>query len=228
MGETRTKLNNVRKFIGKKLNDTKNSMPITTGGCLLDLTKLLALMEEMKADGKKVALSAFFAKALGIALLEIPMLNTRIENGDELIMYDHVNVGLAVAADTGLLVVVLKDCDKKDVFQINQDLRDLMTKVKEKKLTLDDTSGGTTTFSNVAKTEFFFCTSIVNNDECLITSLNQIRKEQVVMPDGSIEIRDMSMFVVNTNHTIVDATEPNKLFVRLKELIEDDPKKYLL
>lgn len=226
MAERREKLDRIRSFMGKKLKETQAFIPHVTGVVELDLTELNALNDELTAQGHKMGLTPLILKGLSIALLEFPKFNTRQE-GDEVIYYDHVNPGIAVQTPMGLNVFCLREVDTKDVFQISTEFRELMNRVRNKKITMDDTYGGTFTFSNLTKSRNLIGTSIVNNNETLLVSANGITKRAVVLPDGTIAAHDCTYLCSNINHTIVDGGDNVEFMGRVLEILED-PRKYIM
>lgn len=226
MAERREKMSNMRKLIGKNLMDNQNNIPWVSGSCKIDMTDLLAMQKRLEEEGRKISMTPFLLKALCMALKEVPVLNTRWE-GEEMIWYDNINPGIAVDSPNGLMVLVLKDLQDKTLYEIDEAFRELMGRVKTNKLSMDDMTGGTVTFSNVTKSSFNFCTSINNNHECMISALCGIFKEPMVMKDGSIAARDVATLTVNTNHAMVDAGPGNLYFQHMKQYLEE-PEKYLL
>lgn len=220
MAEKRVKLAGVRKLIGERMLASVNEIPQISGMVKIDMTELTALTERLKNAGKKISSTSLLVKALGITLTEIPQLNSRLEK-EEIVYYDEVNPGIAVNTPGGLLVVVMKGVQDKTLFDIEDDFRKMIDKIRNKKLTMDDTTGGTVTISNLSKEKIYSFNSIINNDECLIIGLGGVQKEATVMGDGSIAPRDISTLTVNMNHTIVDGMSAAQFLGRMQELLQD-------
>ena len=226
MTEKRVKLNKTREFIGDKLNEVKNEQPITTSFARMDLTPLLELSENLSQEGKKVAMTSFFLKILAIVLKEIPVLNSTLE-GDEIVYHSEINTGIATLRDEGLIVLVLRSIQDKTLFEIDNEFRDLLSRMKENLLTVDDIKGGTVTFSNLSKSNMQIYTSIINNREAMITGLGGIYKDAIVLDDGTISARDVAYVSINSNHRMMDAGPPMKYLERVDEILKD-PGHYLL
>ncbi len=226
MGEKRIRLNAMRKFVGKKLQHSIVTYPQASGFFQVDTTDLLNLKKDLEAKGIKISFTAFIVKAITIALEAMPSLNSRIE-GDEIVVYEEINPGLAIANEKGLFVLVVRNAQDKNVIEISQDIKSLVKKVQENKVTPEDMTGGTITISSAGtgRTEFF--TSIVTNDECLIIGIGRTKKQPVVLEDGNIGVRDMTWMVTNMNHTITDGRPVSIFRDRLCEVIEH-PQRYLV
>lgn len=220
MSEKRVKLAGIRKFIGDKLLESVNTIPQVSGTIPIDMTEFLALLEALRKNGHKVSGTSLLVKALAIALTESPQLNARQEN-DEIVYYDHINPGIAVSADSGLLVVTMKNVQEQSLMEIEAQFRELIGKVTAKKLTMDDTTGGTVTISNLMKEKLTSFNSIINNNECLIVGVGGLQKQAVVLVDGTIAARDMCTLIVNMNHTIVDGIAATKFLTRMQELLQN-------
>lgn len=225
MGEKRIRLNAIRKFIRQKLQHSVVTYPQASGFFQADTTELLILKEELEGQGIKISFTAFIVKAIAIALEVMPSLNARIE-GDEIVIYDEINPGIAIANEKGLFVLVVRNAQDKNIIEISQDIQALVKKVEENKVTPEDMAGGTITVSSAGtgRTEFF--TSIVTNDECLIIGVGRTKKQPVVLEDGSIGVRDTTWLVTNMNHTITDGRPVSIFRDRLCEVIEH-PRRYL-
>lgn len=226
MEETRIPLAGIRKIIGERLRDSVVTIPHIWASSRVVATPLLQLMKALEEKGRKIPITVFIAKALGITLTEIPELNSRLEE-NEIVRYSQVNPGIAVTTDKGLLVVTLRDAGNKGLFEISEEFRGLMEKVKTKKLTLEDTKDSTVTISNLSKERVISFSSIINNNECVIAGIGGVHKEPAALPDGSVAAQDVLMLTVNLNHTIVDGIFATRFLNRMQELLEQ-PERHLL
>ena len=206
MGETRTKMSKMRKMIGANLGKSLADFPQAHGYSQVDITDLLKLQAELKEKGHKVSSTALFSHALVLGLKACPKLNARME-GDEIITYDEVNMGVGTATKNGLMVLVLKGIQDMTLLETSEAFRELMHKLRDNKITMDDITGGTITLSNQSMTRIDAFNSIVNNNESLIIGVGTIRKAPCVMEDGSIAVRDVCNVCININHTLVDGKD---------------------
>lgn len=219
MEETRVRLSGMRKLIADNMRRSAQ-LPQASGVIQLDMTELLSLSEALKAKGRGVSMTSLLLVALGKALRETPELNSRIE-GDEVVTYSEVNAGVAVADAAGLMVVVVRGVDHKDLFEIDAEFRGLMSRVKAKKLTMDDITGSTVTLSNLSKERLRAFSSLINNNECLIVGLGGIHREPAVLPDDTIVVRSRADLIVNMNHAIVDGMPAARFLGSMQRMLED-------
>lgn len=220
MAEKRIRLNAMRRFVGKALQHSVVTYPQASGFFQVDTTALLAVKNAYAEQGKHISFTAFVAKAVALALREFPQLNARVE-GDELILYDEINPGIAIADEKGLYVVVLRDAGTKSLLQISDAIREMTEKVRENKVVPEDMAGGTITISSAGtgRTEIF--TSIVTNDQALIIGVGRTKKQPVALPDGTVGVRDMTWFATNMNHLITDGRPVSRFRDKLGEILED-------
>lgn len=219
MAEQRKKLSKMRKLIGENMKQSNINNPKTSGFMLCDVTEFLELKEELAAKGHKISDTVFFVKAIALALKEYPALNSRLD-GDEYILYDSINPGIAVDTPRGLIVLTLRDTQDKTLFEIADDFRNLMHRMKDNQLTMDDYTGSTYTISNLSRSNGGFFTSIINNNECFIIGVGGIHKQALVLENDEIAARSVCYVTVNGNHVLVDGVETGKFMERIRQIIE--------
>ena len=209
----------MRRYIGKALQQSVVTYPQAHGFFQADTTALFELKNKWAAAGKKVGFTAFVTKAVAIALQDYPELNARAE-GNEIVLYDHVNAGIAIADDKGLYVMVLRNAEEKSVLKISEEIQELTRKVRSNTVTPEDMAGGTVSISSAGtgRTEIF--SSIVTNDQALILGVGRTKKQPVVMDDDVIAVRSMTWFATNMNHLLVDGRSVSRFRDRLGEILE--------
>ena len=141
MGEKRVRLTAMRRYIGKALQHSVVTYPQASGFFQADTTDLLAMKARMKDEGKNVSFTAFITRAVALAVKDFPQLNARIEE-NEIIMYDEVNPGIAIADEKGLYVMVLRNAEQKTPAQISAEIAEMTQKVHEGKVVPEDMAGG--------------------------------------------------------------------------------------
>ena len=220
MAEKRVRLSPMRRFIGKALKDSVLNYPQASGFFQADTTDLMALKQKWKEEGKDVSFTAFIVNAIGIALADFPELNARAD-GDYVILYDQINVSVAVADPKGLYPMVVRNVQDKNSLEISEEIRALTQKVRDNKVTPEDMSGGTVTISSAGtgRTEIF--TSIVSGDQALIVGVGRTKKQPVVLENDEIAVRQMTWFATNMNHILVDGRSVSRFRDRLGEILED-------
>jgi 2-oxoglutarate dehydrogenase E2 component (dihydrolipoamide succinyltransferase) len=222
--ETREKMSVRRRRIAEHLLEAQHATAHLTTFNEIDMSAVIALRDRLKErveeeHGAKLTFMPFFVKSVCVALKSFPMLNAQIA-GDEVIYKHYVHMGIAVASDEGLVVPVIKDADRKGMIQISRDIVDIAKRAREKKLTMDDLTGGTFTITNGGVFGSLISTPILNYPQVGILGLHKIQERPVVI-DGKIEVRPLMYVALTYDHRIVDGQQSVLFVVRLKELLED-------
>jgi 2-oxoglutarate dehydrogenase E2 component (dihydrolipoamide succinyltransferase) len=168
---------------------------------------------------------SFFTKATVGALKAFPRLNGEIQ-GDELVLKHYYDIGIAVGAEEGLVVPVLRDADRKSFAQIEQQIADLAKRARESKLALAELQGGTFTITNGGVFGSLLSTPILNTPQVGILGMHKIEERPIAL-GGQVVIRPMMYVALSYDHRIVDGSEAVRFLVRIKELVED-PESLLL
>jgi 2-oxoglutarate dehydrogenase E2 component (dihydrolipoamide succinyltransferase) len=179
-----------------------------------------------KKHGVKLGFMSFFVKACVTALKEWPAVNAEID-GDELVYKNFYDIGVAVGTPNGLVVPVVRDCDKLSFAEVEKTIGDYGKKARDGKLSMDDMSGGTFTISNGGVYGSLMSTPILNPPQSGILGMHKTQMRPVVMPDGKIEARPMMYLALSYDHRVIDGREAVSFLVRVKECIED-PQRILL
>ena len=225
MGERRVKMSAMRRFIRNALRESVVTHPCARSYAQVDTTELLAFKDELKAAGHSVTFAALTVKAIAVALKDSPDLNSYLD-GDEIVVVDEINVGVAMQGPRGLFVPVVRNVQDKNVEEITADMRELGRKVKNNEIIPDDLAGGTITLSSdgTGRTEVFG--SILTGNQCMLIGTGCTKKQPVVLKDGTIGIRDMTWVAFNMNHAITDGIVVSRFTDRLCEVMEA-PREYL-
>ena len=197
----------------------------------IDITKLLALratfLERSEALGTRVSLLTFFAKALAMAAREVPIVNARIE-GDDIIVYDNVNMGIAVAVPgeheftSSLLVPVVRNVEAKGLVQLDLEIRDKVERARAGALSPDDLADGTITLSSSAgfAPGWSATTPVLNNGQALIVQPGTA-EEKPVARNGEIVVRTMLPLSLTFDHRILDGEPLGRFYTRFHDSIEN-------
>ena len=190
----------------------------------VDMSAVMSLRERQKEafktkHGIGLGIASFFVKASVAALREFPRLNAEIQ-GDEMVLKHYYDIGVAVSADEGLVVPVLRDADRMSFAEIEQGIRGFATKAKDGTLTLDDLRGGTFSITNGGVFGSLMSTPILNPPQVGILGLHAI-KDRPVGVDGQLALRPMMYTALTYDHRIVDGSEAVRFLVRIKDLVED-------
>lgn len=222
--ETREKMTTRRKRIAENLLQSQHNTAHLTTFNEIDMSAVSSLRERLKEKtekehGVKLSFMPFFVKAACMALKHMPVINSQID-GEEIIYKHYVNMGIAVASEDGLVVPNIKDADKKGMLQISRDIGELAQRARNKKLTMDDLTGGTFTITNGGVFGSLVSTPIINYPQVGILGLHKIQERPVAI-NGKIEIRPMMYVALSYDHRIVDGQQSVLFLVKVKELMED-------
>ncbi len=229
--EERVRMSKLRQVIAKRLKGAQETAAILTTFNEADMGAIMALRKEyqenfVKKHDVKLGFMSFFVKAAVQALKEFPAVNAEID-GDEIIYKNYYDIGIAVSTPQGLVVPVIRDCDKKSMAQIEKDIMDVGSRARDGKIGMDEMQGGTFTITNGGVFGSLMATPILNSPQSAILGMHKIQKRPMVMPNGEIEARPMMYLALSYDHRIIDGKESVSFLVRIKEALED-PQRLLL
>ena len=218
-------LRGVRKTISERMLKSLQTTAQVTHVDEADMTELVLLREAFKgsADKRGVHLTfmPFIIKALVPALKEFPYVNSSLdEQAGNIILKKYYNIGIATDTEQGLVVPVVRDVDRKDIFELAGEVETLADRARKGQLTLDEVRGGTFTITNVGAIGGLFATPIVNAPEVAILGLHKIAKRPVVR-EGRVEIRDTTYFSLSFDHRVVDGAYAARFTSRVIETVQD-------
>jgi 2-oxoglutarate dehydrogenase E2 component (dihydrolipoamide succinyltransferase) len=229
-GARRAPMSKIRKRIAENLVRAKNTTAMLTTFNEADMSAIMKLRATYKEAFEKkhgigLGFMGFFVKACCIALKEFERVNGQIE-GDDILLFDHVHMGVAVSTERGLTVPVVKHADKLGFAQIESEIKRLATNARDGKLGLDEMSGGTFTITNGGIFGSLLSTPIINPPQSAILGMHAI-KDRAVVIDGKIEVRPIMNLALSYDHRIIDGKESVSFLVKVKNLLED-PSRLLL
>jgi 2-oxoglutarate dehydrogenase E2 component (dihydrolipoamide succinyltransferase) len=172
-----------------------------------------------RKHGVKLGFMGFFVQACVQALKEIPAVNAEIDGAD-IVYKNYYHIGVAVGTDKGLVVPVVRDCDKKSLAQIEKEIADLGRRARDGTLKIEEMQGGTFTISNGGVYGSLMSTPILNAPQSGILGMHKIEERPVAI-GGKIEIRPMMYLALSYDHRLVDGREAVTFLVRVKEILED-------
>ena len=228
--EKRVRMSRRRRTIAQRLLEVQQTTAMLTTFNEIDMSVVMDLRkrrndEFMARNGIKVGFSSFFVKAVIGALKAFPPLNAEID-GDEIVLKQYYDIGMAIGAEDGLVVPVLRDADRLSFAAIEKQIKDFVAKSNSGKLSIEDLRGGTFTITNGGVYGSLLSTPILNPPQVGILGLHNIQERPIVR-NGEIVIRPMMYVALSYDHRIVDGREAVQFLVKIKELIED-PEKLLL
>ncbi|MFD2371601.1 dihydrolipoamide acetyltransferase family protein [Brevibacillus sp. GCM10020057] len=221
----RLPLKGIRKKIAEHMVKSVTIIPHVTSVDELEMDRLRALREQLlphaSRRGIKLTYLPFFIKALVIALKEFPVMNASIDDAaNEILLKRFYNIGIATDTPEGLIVPVIKDADRKSIFQLADEIANLAELARSGKLTMEQITGGTFTISNVGPIGGLQATPIINHPQVAIMSLHKMEKRWVVREDEGV-IRWMMNISLSFDHRLIDGVTAVRFTNRIKELLED-------
>ena len=222
--EERVRMTKLRQTIARRLKDAQNTAAMLTTFNEVDMSEVMALRARYKdafekKHGAKLGFMGFFVKACVQALKEIPAVNAEIDGAD-LVYKNYYHIGIAVGTDKGLIVPVVRDCDKLSIAEIEKSIADLGKRARDGQLKLEELQGGTFTITNGGIYGSLMSTPILNAPQSGILGMHKIQERPVAVA-GKIEIRPMMYLALSYDHRVVDGKEAVTFLVRVKEELED-------
>jgi pyruvate dehydrogenase E2 component (dihydrolipoamide acetyltransferase) len=225
-GETTSEpLNRIRKLSAANLHRSWVTVPHVTQFDEADITELDAFRKQMKpeaeARGIKLTFLPFVLKACAALLREQPRFNSSLDHtGENLIVKEYINVGVAVETENGLVVPVVRDADKKGLYAIASDLMEISENARTRKLRPADLQGGTFSISSLGGIGGTFFTPIVNHPEVAILGVGKM-EWRPIHQDGAFVPRLMLPLSLSYDHRVVDGADAARFTTRLGELLSD-------
>ena len=222
--EERVPMTRLRQTIARRLTDAQNTAAMLTTFNEADMTQVMALRARHKdafekKHGAKLGFMGFFVKACVGALKEVPSVNAEID-GPDIIYKNYYHLGVAVGTDKGLVVPVVRDCDKLSVAAIEKTIAGLGQSARSGTLKIEEMQGGTFTITNGGVYGSLMSTPILNAPQSGILGMHKIQERPVAI-SGKIEIRPMMYLALTYDHRLVDGREAVTFLVRVKEALED-------
>jgi len=227
---TTTKLSVLRRKIAQRLVSVKNETAMLTTFNEVDMSEIFRLRKQYKEEfaqkhGVGLGFMSFFTKAVTRALQMYPDVNASID-GDFKINYDFCDISIAVSGPKGLMVPVLRNAENMSFKGIEANIKDMATRVRDGKITVDEMTGGTFTITNGGTFGSMLSTPIINPPQSAILGMHNIIQRPVAV-DGQVVIRPMMYVAMSYDHRIIDGKESVGFLVAVKEGI-DNPVKILM
>ena len=222
--ERRERMSKRRETIARRLVEAQHNAAMLTTFNEVDMTAIMSLRERRKEAFKKeygvsLGIASFFVKAAVAALRAFPQLNAEIQ-GSDIVYKNYFDIGMAVGAEGGLVVPVIRDADRLSFSQLELAIRGFAQSAADGTLTLDDLKGGTFTITNGGVFGSLLSTPILNPPQVGILGLHKIQ-DRAVAVNGQVAIRPMMYLALSYDHRIVDGREAVQFLVKIKEFIED-------
>jgi pyruvate dehydrogenase E2 component (dihydrolipoamide acetyltransferase) len=223
--ETREKMSPIRKAIAKAMVNSKHTAPHVTLMDEIDVTNLVAHRKQFKnvaaEQGIKLTYLPYVVKALTSALKKYPVLNTSLDDKTEEVVQKHYyNIGIAADTEKGLLVPVVKNAERKSVFEISNEINGLATKARDGKLAPNEMKGASCTISNIGSAGGQWFTPVINHPEVAILGIGRIAEKPVVR-DGEIVVAPVLALSLSFDHRMIDGATAQNALNHIKRLLND-------
>ncbi|MGH2442808.1 MAG: 2-oxoglutarate dehydrogenase complex dihydrolipoyllysine-residue succinyltransferase, partial [Chloroflexota bacterium] len=222
--EERVRMSRRRLTIARRLVEAQQTAAMLTTFNEVDMSMIMDVRARLREGFKQrhgigLGFMSFFTKAVVSALKEYPRLNAEVQ-GDDMILKHYYDIGIAVGADEGLVVPVVRNADSLTFAEIEREIADLAQRARSGQLTLAELQGGTFTLSNGGIYGSLLSTPILNAPQVGILGMHKIEQRPVAV-DGQVVIKPMMYLALSYDHRIVDGTEAVQFLVRIKEFVED-------
>jgi 2-oxoglutarate dehydrogenase E2 component (dihydrolipoamide succinyltransferase) len=227
---SRRKLTPLRRKIALQLVNAQQTAAILTTFNEVDMSAVMSLRKEVQEGfqakyGVKLGFMSFFIKAVVEALQAVPQINAQLE-GDELIENHYYDIGVAVGTEKGLVVPVIRDCEKLSLAGLEKELLGYAVKAREGKIGLPDLQGGVFTISNGGVYGSLLSTPILNPPQSGILGMHKIQERPIAV-NGKVEIRPMMYLALSYDHRVVDGKEAVTFLIKIKEALENPVRLFL-
>ncbi len=234
------KMSMLRKKVAQRLVAVKQETAMLTTFNEVDMTAIMEVRKLYKDKFKErhgvgLGFMSFFTKAVCEALKEFPYVNAQID-GDEMILHEYCDIGIAVSAPKGLMVPVIRNAESLSLAKIESTIIELATKARDGKLSIEEMTGGTFTITNGGVFGSMMSTPIINPPQSAILGMHNIIERPMAI-SGKVEIRPMMYVALSYDHRIIDGKDSVGFLVRVKQMLEEpiklltagkDPMKILL
>ncbi|MEY4477697.1 MAG: 2-oxoglutarate dehydrogenase complex dihydrolipoyllysine-residue succinyltransferase [Bacteroidota bacterium] len=223
-GETRTRMSALRRKLATRLVSVKNETAMLTTFNEVDMKPIMDLRKEYKdafaaKHGVGLGFMSFFTLASVRALKMFPAVASMID-GDDMVSFDTTDISVAVSGPKGLMVPVLRNADQMSFADVEAGIKDLATKVRDGKISVDEMTGGCFTITNGGVFGSMLSTPIINPPQSAILGMHNI-VERPVVRDGQIVVRPIMYVAMSYDHRIIDGRESVGTLVAIKEALEN-------
>ncbi|MEX1072026.1 MAG: dihydrolipoamide acetyltransferase family protein, partial [Anaerolineales bacterium] len=221
--DERIALSRLRTAIGRRMTQARQEIPHFYVTHEYDMDRVMDTRAQANAllegSGEKLSVNDFVIKAAALALRQFPNLNAKLD-GDAVLQFGRVNIGVAVAVENGLLVVVCRDADRKPLRQISSEVRQMAERVRSGKVNPEDIEGSTFSISNLGMFDVYEFTAIINPPEAAILALGAAQ-EQAVVKNGEVTAGWRMRATISVDHRVSDGAEAAKYLQALAQYLEN-------
>jgi pyruvate dehydrogenase E2 component (dihydrolipoamide acetyltransferase) len=214
-------LDRLRTAIGRRMAESKQQVPhfyITSEYDVAELLRIRVEVNSFQPEDAKLSVNDFIIKAIALTLCQFPNLNASLGE-KEIIRHGHVNVGVAVAVEGGLLTVVCKDADQKPLRQISAEIKEMVARARLGKVRPDDIEGSTFSISNLGMFGVEHFAAIINPPEAAILAVGAAKQVPVVV-DGGVTVGSRMQATISADHRVTDGAEAAQFMQALGTFLE--------
>ncbi|MBS7658361.1 MAG: dihydrolipoamide acetyltransferase family protein [Candidatus Bathyarchaeia archaeon] len=212
-------LSRTRKTIAERLIYSLHEAASTTITTSVNFEKLLEYRENLKTSLGEISLTAFIVKAAAKALEEYPIFNSTLDK-EEIKIFEEINIALAIHTEEGLITPVIKNSNKKSIVEISNNIKELTDKALQRKLSIEEVTGGTFTITNLGLYDVEVFIPIINPPQTGILGIGKIKKKPIVIND-QILIKPIAILTLVFDHRVVDGVPAAKFLQKIKNLLEN-------
>lgn len=223
----RKKMSTLRLKLAERLVSVKNETAMLTTFNEVNMTPIMEIRKKYKEKfqekhGVSLGFMSFFTKAVTEAINIVPGVNAQID-GNEVVYHNYADIGIAVSSPKGLMVPVLRNAEQMSLAEIELNIKELATKARTNKISIDEMTGGTFTITNGGVFGSMLSTPIINPPQSAILGMHNI-VERPIAVNGKVEIHPMMYVAVSYDHRIIDGKESVTFLVNVKEMLENPAK----
>jgi pyruvate dehydrogenase E2 component (dihydrolipoamide acetyltransferase) len=220
--DERIPLNKLRSAIGKRMLEAKQTIPHFYVTRAIQADRLMELRQQFNnvaGEDEKLSVNDFIVKAVAMALLMYPGINASLA-GNEIVRHGHIHIGIAVTIEGGLLTIVVKDADVKDVRLISTEVKGMVSRARQGKVRTEDIEGSTFSISNLGMFDVDNFTAIINPPEAAILAVGAVHDAPLVV-NGSIQVGKLLKITLSADHRVTDGAEAAQFMQELSRLLEN-------
>jgi 2-oxoglutarate dehydrogenase E2 component (dihydrolipoamide succinyltransferase) len=225
--ERRERMSTLRRKVAERLVSVKQETAMLTTFNEVDMSAIYAIRDKYKdafkeKHGSGLGFMSFFTKACTEALRMFPAVNGQID-GDDIVLFDYADIGIAVSSPKGLMVPVLRNAEQMSLAQIEAEIKRLAIKARDGKLSIEEMTGGTFTITNGGVFGSMLSTPIINPPQSAILGMHNVVDRPVAI-NGKVEIRPIMYVALSYDHRIIDGKESVSFLFKVKEYLENPVK----
>jgi pyruvate dehydrogenase E2 component (dihydrolipoamide acetyltransferase) len=211
-------VSSMRRVISQRMAEVKPGVPHFYLTIEVEMDAAMKVRDEAKALETRVSVNDLVVKAAAVALRRYPKMNVSLQ-GDQVLQFSNVDVGVAVAIEDGLITPILRDADQKGLANISAEVRDLAERARNRKLKPEEYSGGSLTISNLGMYGIDQFIAVINPPHAAIVAVGAV-SDKVVVRDGQMVVRKMMSVTLSGDHRVIDGAVGAEYLREFKALLE--------